>query len=96
MAKRKTKTSVKRQSREHDGTYLLKLVLVLLLATLWLKFRDPILIGHVPLIGIPLGTIVGLFLIHRYETINEDRKIWFAIILLTTVVCLFAPIGVLV
>jgi len=95
MAKRKTKTS-RYPERERDSTYLLKLVSVIIFASLWLKIRDPVHVFGIPLLGVPVGTIIGIFVIHFREKIEQDRKIWYAILLLTTVVGLFLPIGILV
>ena len=97
MAKTDTKRISKHAvQRERDGTFLLKLVLVILLGTVWLKFNDPVAIMGVPFVGVPLGAVIGIFIIHRFETINEDRKIWFAILLVITLICYFVPAGIMI
>lgn len=79
---------------ESDGTYLLKLVCVLLLGTLWLKFQQPLHMGDFALSGVPLGLILGLFLIHKFENFQYNRKIWYAILILSTTVSYFLPAGI--
>jgi hypothetical protein len=79
---------------ESDGQYLLKLVLIILLGTLWLKFATPLTVGPVPLIGVPVGMLFGLLLISRFEKIQYDRKIWYAILLLVTIISYFVPAGI--
>ena len=79
---------------ETDGTYFLKLVVFVLLGTLWLKFGTPITIGSMPLNGIPLGLLVGLVLVSQFEKYQSDRKIWYAILLVVTIICYFVPAGI--
>lgn len=79
---------------ESDSTYFLKLVVVVLLGTLWLKFGTPIVLGGFVLNGIPLGLLVGIFLIHSYEHFQSDRKIWYACLLVVTIICYFVPAGI--
>lgn len=81
---------------ETDGTYFLKLVVFVLLGTLWLKFGQPITMGNVPLNGIPLGFLVGLVLVSQFEKYQSDRKIWYAILLVVTIICYFVPAGIVI
>jgi hypothetical protein len=81
---------------ETDSTYFLKLVVFVLLGTLWLKFTDPISWLGIPLNGIPVGMLVGLLLVSRFEKYQADRKIWYAILLVVTIICYFVPAGIVV
>ncbi len=81
---------------ESDGHYLLKLVLVILMGMLWLKFGAPLQIGTLPLIGLPIGMLAGLLIIHHFEALQQDRKIWYAILLVVTIICYFLPAGIMV
>ncbi len=81
---------------ESDGTYFLKLVVCLLLGTLWLKFGSPLVISGVPFGGIPVGMLFGLLLVSRFEKYQFDRKIWYAILILVTVVSYFLPMGIVI
>lgn len=81
---------------ESDSTYFLKLVVFVLLGTLWLKFAQPISWMGVPMAGIPLGMLVGLVLVNRFEKYQSDRKIWYAILLVVTIICYFVPAGIVI
>lgn len=85
-----------RWRQESDGQYLLKLVVVILLGTLWVKFAAPLQLGAIVMSGIPAGMIVALLLIRRYERKQTDRKIWYAILLVITIICYFVPAGIMV
>lgn len=81
---------------ESDGTYLLKLVSFVLLGTLWLKFQQPIFWLGMPFSGIPAGLLIGLLLVRKFEKHQEDRKIWYAILIVVTIVCYFVPAGIVI
>lgn len=83
-------------SSETDGQYLLKLVLVILLGTLWLKFEHPLWLGAFPVGAIPVGMIFGLLLISRMEKQQLDRKIWYAILLVVTVISYIGAAGIVI
>lgn len=84
MAKRKI---VKRPS-DVDGLFLLKLLLYVLIGSMWLKFVGD---GSVAF-GLPIGFIAGLFFV-RYERFRLDRKIEYAALLVAMLVGYFAPYG---
>ena len=79
---------------ETDSTYFLKLVVFTLLGTLWVKFAQPIMWLGIPMRGIPVGLFVGLFLVSKFEKYQSDRKIWYAILLVITIICYFVPAGI--
>ena len=79
---------------ESDGQYLLKLVLIILLGTVWLKFTHPLTVGSLPVAAIPVGMLFGLLIISRVEKQQVDRKIWYAILLVVTVISYFVPAGI--
>lgn len=81
---------------ENDGTYFLKLVLYLVLATLWLKFQHPITLGPFQFSGIPIGMLFGFLIVHRFEKYQFDRKIWYLVLVLVAVVTYFLPAGIVV
>lgn len=81
---------------ESDSTYFLKLVLCVLLGTLWLKFGQPISWQGIPLGGIPAGFLVGLILVNRFEKLQSDRKIWYAILIVVTIISYFVPAGIVI
>lgn len=81
---------------ETDGTYFLKLVICILLGTFWIKFNTPIVWLGLTFNAIPLGCIVGLFLVHKYEGLQFDRKIWYVVITLVTITSYFLPAGIII
>lgn len=81
---------------ESDGTYFLKLIVVVLLGTFWLRFGEPIWIGSVPVGAVPVGLLLGLILVNRFEKFQSDRKIWYAILVIVTILCYFAPTGIVI
>ena len=81
---------------ESDSTYFLKLVVFTLLGTLWVKFAQPVTWLGLPLTAIPIGFLVGLILVNRFEKYQSDRKIWYAILLVVTIICYFVPAGIII
>ena len=81
---------------ESDGTYFLKLVIVILLGTFWLRFAEPIWLFNFPFGAIPIGLLVGLILVNRFEKLQSDRKIWYAILVVVTIICYFTPSGIII
>ncbi|PID30255.1 hypothetical protein CR983_02925 [Candidatus Saccharibacteria bacterium] len=81
---------------EPDSLFFLKLVVVLLLASLWLKFASPLVIGAWSVSALPLGFLVGLLAINSLEHLQTDRKIWYATLLLATITSYFLPAGIVI
>jgi len=91
MAKIKSK-AVKRKMQssntELDSVYLLKLLLYVLLGSVWIK------LGHNNHLSLPLpvGLFIGL-IFTSHEHFRIDRKIEYAVLLLAMLVGYFAPYG---
>lgn len=79
---------------ESDGQYILKLILYVLVGSIWLRFGTPIELGNVILRALPIGLIVGLFAVWKLEKYQSDRKIWYAILIVVSIVGLFSPSGI--
>ncbi len=92
--KRTAKKSKQTIAEERDSVYFLKLVLYLMLGTVWLKFSEPVIAGGIPLVGVPIGLLVGL-LIASHDKFQIDRKIEYAVIIVMTVVSYFLPAGII-
>ncbi|MEK7152901.1 MAG: hypothetical protein AAB834_03065 [Patescibacteria group bacterium] len=90
----RTKQKVRKgkiEAAAFDGVYLLKMVLYLLLGSVWIKINS----GADVSIPIPLGLIIGLvFTLHEHFQI--DRKIEYAILLVAMLFGYFAPYGLYV
>jgi hypothetical protein len=91
MAKAKTKTSRKSKPVESDSTYFLKLVLYLILGSLWIKITK----GDKTQIPIPVGFIIGLIFI-AHEHFQIDRKIEYALLLVAMMLGFWLPIGLFI
>jgi len=105
MAQTKTKRSPKRavaqvryadRFAEADSTYFLKLVIVVLLSTLWLKFVTPFSWNGIPVGAFPLGALIALVGIRLLEKNPIDRKIWFAVLVIVTIISYFVPAGIVI
>lgn len=81
---------------ESDSTYFLKLVVVVLLGTLWLKFAEPFMWMGLQFAALPLGIVVGFLVVRAFEHHQEDRKIWYAVLLVVGVISYFVPAGIVV
>jgi len=84
MAKSKTAKS----SADVDGVFLLKLLLYVILGSLWLKVSN----GGSVAVGVPIGFIVGL-IFSSHEHFRIDRKIEYAALLVAMLFGYFAPYG---
>jgi hypothetical protein len=82
------KKSTKRPSTGLDGVFLLKLLLYLLLGSLWLKVSN----GDSISVGLPAGFIIGL-IFASHEHFQIDRKIEYAVLLAAMLFGYFAPYG---
>jgi len=78
-----------KKQKETDSAYFLKLVLYLILGSLWIKVSD----GSTFQIPIPVGLIFGLVLT-THEHFRVDRKIEYAILLVSAFIGFWAPIGI--
>lgn len=100
VSKKQTKRISKKASAsvasESDSTYFLKLVLVFLLGTFWLKFQIPLSVGGFVFTGIPLGLLAGIIIVSQFEHFQTDRKIWYAMLVVVTLVSYFFPAGIVI
>lgn len=86
-SKRVAKHTVQ-SSQELDSVFFLKLVLYVVIGSMWVKIvhNDTV---NVPL---PVGLVVGL-LFTSHEHFQIDRKIEYAVLLVAMLVGYFAPFG---
>lgn len=80
---------------ESDSTYFLKLVVFVLLGMFWLRFQQPVEWLGVPLSAVPVGMLVGMLLVSKYEKLQADRKIWYVVLLVVAIASLFSPTGII-
>ena len=88
MAKKANTTSKKTKNKELDGVFLLKLVLYMILGSLWIKITK----GNNLQIPIPIGFLVGGFLT-LHDHFQIDRKIEYAVLLIAMLIGFWAPFG---
>lgn len=91
----KSKKTPKNQSGESDSAYFLKLVLYVIMGSIWLKFGEPLQITDTfQLMGLPVGLVIGL-LFASHDHFQMDRKVEYAILVIMTIVSLFLPVGII-
>lgn len=81
---------------ERDGIFFLKLVVFLLLSTLWVRLSQPIEAGPLVIQAIPVGLVVSLLLVLKIEKYQFNRKIWYVMLILMAVLTSFTPVGIIV
>ena len=89
--KLKTKTKVrilKKPTPETDSTYVLKLVVYLIIGSQWLRIAHGS--SEIP---IPVGFILGIYFTTK-EHFQIDRKIEYAVLLMSVFLGFWLPIGV--
>ncbi len=91
-AKKPKKT---KQTEEADSTYFLKIVLFIILGSLWIKFASPLEIGQFTLSAFPVGLFIGL-LFASHDHFQVDRKIEYAVLIVVAIVTFFLPAGIIV
>ena len=89
------KKSKKPVRTENDGVYFLKLVLYIVLGSMWLKFNVPLQFGDFILNGIPLGLVLGL-IFASHDHFQVDRKIEYAVLIVVTILTYFLPAGIVI
>jgi len=90
MTKKKTKTQAV-QPQELDGVFFLKLMLYVLIGSLWIKTTS----GSGFRIDLPAGLIIGL-VFATHEHFQIDRKIELAVLIVAMLIGYVAPFGIYV
>lgn len=81
----------KKAKQSPDSVYFLKIVLFLILGSLWIKATD----GQSWQLPIPVGFLVGLLLV-SHEHFQIDRKIEYAVLIIAMFIGFWLPIGLYV
>lgn len=90
----KQKRNNKKNQKETDSTYFLKLLMYFALGTLWVRLLN-INVGPFEHLSLPLGLLIGL-VFASHEHFQIDRKIEFAVLLAATFISFYLPVGVTV
>lgn len=88
MPKTKSK-KVAKTVNEPDSTYFLKLVLYLIVGSVWIKINR----GTISQIPLPIGLLIGL-LFASHEHFQIDRKVEYAVLLIAMLVGFWLPLGI--
>lgn len=91
MAKKQSKQK-KQENQELDGVFMLKIVLFVILGSIWLKITKD---GSSLSVPIPVGLIVGL-LFTTHEYFRVDRKIEYAVLACAALFGYLAPYGLFI
>lgn len=84
--------SKKKQTQELDGVFVLKLVLYVILGSLWLKINKN---GSTVQAPLPLGLLIGL-LFTSHEHFRIDRKIEYGVLVVAALLGYLAPYGLFI
>ena len=85
----KAKNKKTKETPETDSVFFLKLVLYVIIGSLWLKVTK----GETTQIPLPVGLVIGL-LFASHEHFQIDRKIELAVLLIAMLVGFWAPFGI--
>lgn len=91
MAKQNKKAR-KQSTQEMDGVFVLKMVVFVILGSLWVKVTKSGASLHIP---IPVGLIVGL-LLSMHDHFSLDRKIEYAVLVSAALFGYVAPYGLFI
>jgi len=91
MAKKQSKAK-RQENQELDGVYILKIVLFVILGSIWLKITKD---GSDLTVPIPVGLIIGL-LFTTHEYFRVDRKIEYAVLACAALFGYLAPYGLFI
>ncbi len=91
MARSKSKSKKQAAVQELDSVYFLKLVLYLIVGSLWLKVTQ----GDTAQIPVPIGLGIGL-LFASHEHFQIDRKVEIAVLLVAMLMGFWLPFGIYV
>ena len=91
IQKRARRAAVK-SGQELDSVYLLKLVMYLIIGTLWVRFQGT---GGALVVPLPVGLIIGLiFAMHDHFRI--DRKIEYGVLLVAMLIGFWTQVGLVI
>ena len=87
---RKRPTKIIKDKLADDNIFIFKLVLYLILGAQWVRITN----GSIN-IPIPIGAVIGIMLV-RKEHLSIDRKIGYAILLISMFIAFWLPLGIVI
>ncbi|MEO5691121.1 MAG: hypothetical protein ABIQ64_02960 [Candidatus Saccharimonadales bacterium] len=82
-------------SEESNGFYFLKIMLYIVLGSLWIRFASPLELGPFTVSAFPIGLILGL-LIASHDKLQIDRKIEYVVLIIFAIFSFFLPTGIVI
>ena len=90
--KKRSKTAQKQTPDAIDGAFVLKLVLYVILGSLWVKITKS---GSSLQLPLPVGLVIGL-IFTSHEHFRMDRKIEYAVLVVAALFGYLAPYGLFI
>ncbi len=90
--KRKATTKPRTKKPENDSSFMFKLILYVILGSLWIKVTKT---GTDLTVPIPVGLLIGIFFT-SHEHFVIDRKIEYAVLVIAALFGFVAPYGLYV
>ena len=81
---------------ESDGVYVFKLIVVTLFGLMWLRLKTPILISGFSLNSFPAGALIAVIGVAIFEKAQFNRKIMYAVLVITTIISYFVAVGIVI
>lgn len=97
-ARNRTKLSRRgfEKNPERDSVFLLKLILSVFGGFLWIRFSESFRISGIIFSGLPIGAILSVFWVLHFEKRSDNRKIFYAVTILCTILSYFLPVGIVI
>lgn len=76
-----------------DASFFMKLVLFALLGMVWLRLSTPLELPGMSFSALPVGFVAAAIAVPYVEKFHFNRKIWYAVLLMTAFVSFTQPVG---
>lgn len=86
-------TSKQKQPREPDSVFFLKILVLLIISTMWLRFSSNGELSGTEL-NLPLGGAAAFVLV-QFDHFAIDRKIEYVVVLISSFISFFLPVGII-
>ena len=87
-------TKKQKPASEPDSVFFLKILILLIISTMWLRLSSNGEFSGVEL-NLPLGSAAAIFLV-QFDHFTIDRKIEYVVVLLSSFISFFLPIGLII
>lgn len=80
---------------EPDGVYVLKLVLLLVISSFWIRLHTG-QGANTTLQSLPIGVLLAFLLARQFEKNPLNRRIWYLLIIVVGLISYFLPAGIVI